>query len=573
MAAGGGEPRRVLLIEPDAREAGRIAAALRERGFEVEHRSAPFEALRRLREHGAAAVLLATPLGEADWIATAAAVKEGPAAPPLLVLDGLGTGVELLRILPADRAPDAVIARPAETGELLLRLDEALRQGAAPLGAPASPAFPELLVALRARRESGVVEVRADGVCTRVVLRDGEPVFAEGGSLRETLGRMLLRRGALSEAEYVRVIERMTERLMESESTRMGEVLVELGLLSAGEVFEALSAQVVEKIVGCFRWPHFAHAFEAMDVLPADVLAYRCPPLEALVLAGLRAHFGPERLEPLLRGRAARSPRLEGPPEEVGVRFEMTPAERRLLPALDGTRPLEAVRAGSPLDSIHTDQCLAALSVARALTWVEAAPQAARRTGSVASEPRRGVGATAPSTAADPCPRRKTKPQQGDPARMLAQLRSHLARAERSAGAKAGADAPGARIEAERAFRQGMRLLEQSALPGALRAFARALELNADEPEYRMFEAWVEYLIARGQEARALARAKAAACAQRMLERDRDAVRAHGILGQLAYAAGDFDAAERHFRVALRGDPSDREAQRGLRLVERRRAS
>jgi len=126
-------------------------------------------------------------------------------------------------------------------------------------------------------------------------------------------------------------------------------------------------------------------------------------------------------------------------------------------------------------------------------------------------------------------------------------------------------------LEAERSFRQGLAFLEQSAIPGALRAFARACELVGDEPEYRMFEAWAGYLNEREDERRALARAKASACAQRVLERDRDSVRAHAILGQLACAGGDLDDAERHFAVALRLAPDDRDAQRGMRQVERRR--
>jgi Flp pilus assembly protein TadD len=87
-----------------------------------------------------------------------------------------------------------------------------------------------------------------------------------------------------------------------------------------------------------------------------------------------------------------------------------------------------------------------------------------------------------------------------------------------------------------------------------------------------MYEAWTEVLAARDDAARALAHAKAGACAQRVLSRDSDSVRAHTILGQLAAAGGDVEGAERHFRAALRSAPEDRDALRGLRLLERRRA-
>jgi hypothetical protein len=240
-------------------------------------------------------------------------------------------------------------------------LGAALERGAQePVPAPGGVSLAELLVALRARGESGVLEVRADAVCTRIALRAGSPVFAEGGSLRETLGRMLLRHGSLSEADYVRVIERMTERLMESETTRMGEVLVELGLLTPAEVFEALSTQVREKIVSCFRWQRFEHAFHPSD-LSDELLAVPCPPLETLLLAGLRAHFGPDRLEPLLAPHAGRRPVLRAGIGELAERFQLAPAEQRFARALDGARTVAQLRTAGVLDEVHAAQVLAAL--------------------------------------------------------------------------------------------------------------------------------------------------------------------------------------------------------------------
>ena len=129
------------------------------------------------------------------------------------------------------------------------------------------------------------------------------------------------------------------------------------------------------------------------------------------------------------------------------------------------------------------------------------------------------------------------------------------------------------KLEAERAFRSGMVLLLQNMLPGAEREFVRAAELQPGEPEYRMYEAWVGYLTARGEEKQTLARAKAQACASRVLQDHKESSRAHSILGQLANSRGELDAADRHFRMALRYDPNDRDAQRGLRLLVKRKPS
>jgi Tfp pilus assembly protein PilF len=68
-----------------------------------------------------------------------------------------------------------------------------------------------------------------------------------------------------------------------------------------------------------------------------------------------------------------------------------------------------------------------------------------------------------------------------------------------------------------------------------------------------------------------LARAKAQACSSRVLQDDRESHKAHSILGQIASSRGELEAAERHFRMALRYQPDDRDAQRGLRLLSKRR--
>lgn len=549
---------RVLLLEPDGAAADRLALGLGDQGASVEIFRNARSALGSLRARAVDAVVLAAPLLDADWIGVAALVKEGPEPPALIVLDGAGVAPSLARALPAERGADAVLERGAKAEAVAEALRAAVsRLDAEPAAVPDGASLPELLIALRERGESGVLEVRADGVCTRITLRAGAPVFAEGGALRETLGRMLLRRGALSEADYVRVIERMTERLMESETTRMGEVLVELGLLTPAEVFDALSAQVREKIVSCFRWERFESAFEPRDGISAELLAYPCPPLETLLLAGLRAHFGPTRLEALLAGPAARHPALAADVAELAERFQLTPAEQRFARGLDGSRTLAAVRAAAPLDAVHAAQVLAALVLTGAVRW-QGAPVAPARP----SAPPPPPPAPAQKVAAAPAPDTTAAA-----ARSLAQLQKKLAQASRTA-----LDPRAAVLEAERAFRQGLGLLQQSALPGALRAFGRACALKGDEPEYRMYEAWTEVLAARDDAARALARAKAGACAQRVLARDSDSARAHTILGQLAAAGGDVEAAERHFRSALRTAPEDRDALRGLRLLERRRA-
>jgi tetratricopeptide (TPR) repeat protein len=100
-------------------------------------------------------------------------------------------------------------------------------------------------------RASGILEVRREGVTTLLYLDEGEPVFAESSALAETLGRVLLLEGKLTEAQYAEVVRRMTESIVEAEPMRFGEVAVALGFVHPITIQEALSSQVRRRLLAC----------------------------------------------------------------------------------------------------------------------------------------------------------------------------------------------------------------------------------------------------------------------------------------------------------------------------------
>jgi len=624
-ASSGSERGMRLLIVGDLGpgEQG-MAVALGSRGVHVALVRSPADALRTLRRDGADAVVLVLPLAGTDPVAACAALKEGPEAPTLLVADASGQAAALEAALPEERRPDALLARPLDPVKLVLAAAACAQTRDAEPEATSGVSLAELLMDRKTARATEVLEVRAAGVCTAIHLLDGQPVFAEGGALPETLGRQLVRRGRIGHDDYVRVVARMTEAVIRHESLRLGEVLVELGLLSPAEVYDALALQVREKILACFQWERFAWDIHEAFEGPEDLGIYQCPPTEALILAGIRAHYGPERVEAVLEPHAHAAPSLRAPFEAVVAAFHPTPTEQRLLRALDGRQSVEALARSGILDPLHSGQVLSALTLAGALSFRGAkaparpaaaadefparrAPRAAparpaatpprpdaprRRAptaaaGAAPPRPAADAAQTAPSAptpSADAAPAAPPRGAESAPVRPPApapkQPASEAAAAARRAfdplaqlRRRMGIGGPGAkhgRLEAEDAFNQGLRLLRESALPGALREFRRAVERMPEEPEYRLLEAWLEYRTAHGADARPLAAAKVRACAERVLRASRTSARAYGILGQLALQEGEDEAAERWLRVAMRYDASDVETQRALRLLERR---
>jgi DNA-binding response OmpR family regulator/tetratricopeptide (TPR) repeat protein len=532
---------RVLLVEPDERAATRLVCGLGSSGVAGTHAASVSEAQSALRSGNFDAVVLGHQPGGADRIASCATLHPDVASPPLLLLDASADDREM-ELLPSHMRPAALLPRPVDEEKLAHALETVLRaEDAEPEEGSdwGGLSLPELLVNLRDAGETGTLEIRSDGVCTTLYLDEGNPAFAEGGSLRETLGRMLLRRGEISEGEFVRVIDRMTQRLVESEPLRMGEALIELGLLEPAEVYQALRDQVREKIVACFQWRSFTASFHTLAVLPEGMSTFDTPPLEALIAEGVRTHYGPERVDRLLREYWTHVPKAAAPQSELAERFQLSGPEQRFLHALDGRRSLDVLRSEENLDPEAAGQLLAALVVTRAVRLTDPNSR---------DEPvARAVAGASPASSS--AIRHTASPP--EPARAVAQVKPGESRA---------------RLEAERLFREGQTLLATEDYEQAAQRLADAVRLQSREPEYAMLEAWASYL-ARRVEA-TLARAKARACAQRMAQLDPRSARPHSILGRLALDEHLLEQAARGFEAALDRDPTDADAARGLRGIE-----
>ena len=575
------EQTRILLIEDGARtgEPG-LRDELTERGFRVAVTTSVRHGLDVLRGPGADVVVLMLPIDEHDPVALCAATKAVPYAPLLVLADGTQQADGIGAALPPELRPDAVVERPVDPGKLTLAVHERLQ--ALDFTEDAGPAvgvsLAELLCDLRAKRACVTLEIRVDGVVTMIHLHDGAPIFAEGGAIQETLGRLLLRHGKISEEQYALVVQRMTEAVINHESLRMGEVLVELGVLTPVQVFDALSLQVREKIIACFQWEQFA--FEVHESLeePEELAIFQCPPVENLIYSGVRMHYDEERVRGVLRPHASDAPVLRKAPADLVSLLQLNGVEQKWLTEVDGSRTTSALCQGGALDAPNAARLLAALSLCGALRFQPPAPAPAKATAPEAKTLPRMRPAPPPARKRPPTPKPPAPPildpaaRAGGPGRPsaqadpLARLRTRIGKVKPVRRSEQES-----RLGAENTFNQALRMLRENMLPGALKGFRKAAEQMPEQPEYKMFEAWAEFRLAKSEEERTLAAAKATGCAQRTLQLSNSSARAHSILGQLAEAAGDLERAEKHFKIAVHHDPDDVEGNRGLRLLRMRK--
>ncbi len=410
--------------------------------------------------------------------------------------------------------------------------------------------FARFVVSIRAHRRTGVLEVAAEGVTTLLYFSAGRIVFAEEGTLGETLGRMLLREGALTQAEYAKVIDRMTAALVDSEQMRFGEAAIALGYLRPEQVHEALSLQVRRKLLCCFQWEGPVCAFDEGEE-PLREVAHFPSEVLPLVLEGVRRFYDASRAERVLSPFVDRYPRLAASADETASALGLHPAEARLVRSLDGKRRMSEVLAAAELDSLLVRQLVAGLVLTGhvQLREEDLAAQPAR---TEPESPR--AGGPGPRTAV-----------------ALRGLAAEIARRRRAETRRSSIpprDAQRAKLEAEQAYQRGRRHMAYEAWPLAVEELRRAVRRCPDMIEYVLCAAWAEHRTGQGDMAEQ--RRALEDLSVRALKKDRENAFAWHVQGQLATLEGDDAKALRSFRIAQRLDPDDREAARFVRLLAAR---
>ena len=429
-----------------------------------------------------------------------------------------------------------------------------------------------MLVTLQRDKAWGTIDVDAGSTHTCIYVADGKPVFAEEGTLSDTLGRFLLREGVLSDTQYATILTRMTERLVESEPMRFGEVAVALGYLTVQQVHDALAAQIQQKVIRCLGQKQATFTFRASRDWTREVGRFPSD-VEPLILHATET-FDEERIEALLRVTEPAYARLVGDAGELAVLFHLGAGEARWLAGVDGKQSTRDLLAGG--GEIETGPILCALLLSGHLALeARATPPAEPNMGRV-SRPTQGarrrlilpprISSKAPSQQ-EPSP--ESRAQAEATLRQLWETRR-----ARTPVAPSPKTPQEARLLAEAAFQLGLGHLRTGALARAAQELRQAAELLPAATEYAFHAQWAEFANEQASldETKRRAALKAlVTSAEAILEQVPDLGFAYYVLGQVQLHEGHDEAARRNFRRAHRLDAELVDAERHLRLLEVRK--
>ncbi len=211
--------------------------------------------------------------------------------------------------------------------------------------------LPRLLLDLHEQRATGLLQLRRGRVEKRIDLVVGHPVAVTSNQRPETLGHFLVAKRLITEAQHQATLERARD-----EQEKFGEALIELGLITPGELVRQLTSQARFKITTALRWDDGAWSFrpnrDLLDRAKGNVL----DPV-AVVFLGLRRTANLEDAEHVVKG--------------VGAgRIALSARGERCLPVIGrvfGAELVEAMR-----EATATQEILAMFEPERALPALEA---------------------------------------------------------------------------------------------------------------------------------------------------------------------------------------------------------
>lgn len=275
----------------------------------------------------------------------------------------------------------------------------------------AETALPEMLYTIHRFQVEGVIEAERAGVVKRVHIKEGNVVHASSTDREDSLGTYLLRAGMLDPEQYAAT---MVER--EHVDRRYGEILIDSGLLSPAEVYQAIREHVEAIVWSLFYWQDGAVRFDIGEPAGEDGRVAMQLPMRQVVLHGIkRAPNAKQLVSRLGRRETVFEPDFE---TEHLIGLALDADDYRLLRMVDGKRTLYQICDHGPLSAADNAKLMYAFQVLRLIrkaAVVENAADAEPAT-EAAERPPEPVEAAPGRTKAD-----KPKPDEREPAKPAAE--------------------------------------------------------------------------------------------------------------------------------------------------------
>jgi hypothetical protein len=220
--------------------------------------------------------------------------------------------------------------------------------------------LPLILHTLCSEKERGVLTLSRDDEVKTFALKGGKVLTAASNRLDDRLDQYLLREGLVGLKEILQA-----EREARRGRRRLGEVLVELGLMRQKDLVRAIIEQMREILFSTFQWTRGAYRFESRPVPEAEDLTLNMSTGDIL-LAGIRRIRSWYRVREAIGGLDTRY-KVTARLEEVTKDMDLSLEEWNFLSQFEAPASLEEVCERSPIRDFEITHLIWAFLVVGAL--------------------------------------------------------------------------------------------------------------------------------------------------------------------------------------------------------------
>lgn len=196
--------------------------------------------------------------------------------------------------------------------------------------------FPRLLIDLSRKRATGSIVITTPKFTKKVYLNNGSAIFASSTLEDERLGEMLIKAGKISIEQYEKSVH-----LLKSTGDRQGAILVELGYITPKDLFWGVKYQVKEIIYSLFLLEEGTYEFRD-EALPADEVITLKISMENLVYEGIKRTDNLTRIRREMPDTNAVFKRNEDPTNAFrGI--NLNEQDKTVLSLVDGWRTIKQI--------------------------------------------------------------------------------------------------------------------------------------------------------------------------------------------------------------------------------------
>lgn len=202
-------------------------------------------------------------------------------------------------------------------------------------------AFPRLIREIARANLTGSLYLLSGQSKKVVFFEGGQPVFVRSNVLSECLGQVLAHEGLITQEQCEQTLEAIRRT-----GKKQGELLVEMGILSEGNLRYGLQAQLRAKLFDIFSWEDGRYQFKSES--EGQTFGVRLDTsAEGVILAAIQDRYTEDRARAALTDQLGLYPTLRGHPAEFAreLGLELSLEEGFFVACLDGSRMLKTVVA------------------------------------------------------------------------------------------------------------------------------------------------------------------------------------------------------------------------------------